>query len=348
MIRALVTGINGHVAAQFAMSLKHAGGYSVVGADTNRLGRVLYPPSPADRCYALNPAASSAELVSGIASLARRESVDVVVATGIAVIRAFAAEGNSTGAGLLVPALPAIDACESKLTVLQVLQGIVPVPETVVIRDRDSLATAAEFLGLPYWLRDPEGQAAYSAFKVERPEDAALWLELKRGWGRYTASRFLPGANLAIHLLFDRDGRLVASSVHERISYLESQTAPSGVTGVAAVSATRHRGDALEIGETAVRALCESCNVGPMGLFCVDSKGDDNDVPHVTEINARPTNTWLLTRAGINFADLLAQLALGKDVASVPAFAYEKDKMFLRKVDFEPCMVDPNDLLEPI
>jgi glutathione synthase/RimK-type ligase-like ATP-grasp enzyme len=330
------------------MSLKHADDYYVVGTDTNHLGRVLYPPTPADRTYALKPSTSPGELVSGIADIVSQQSIDVLIATGVAVIRDFAAEGNPTDAALLIPSLAAVQACDSKLTVLQALDGVVPVPETVVIGDHESLDAAAEKLGLPYWLRDPEGQAAYSAFKVEHPKDAALWLELKRGWGHFTASRFLPGSNLAIHLLFGRNGHLVASSVHERIRYLESQTAPSGVTGVAAVSATRHRNDALEIGEKAVRALCASCGVRPTGLFCVDSKGDEDDVPHVTEINARPTNTWLLTRAGINFADLLARLSLGQDVAPVTPFAYKKDKLFLRKVDFEPCMVDPDHLLEPI
>ncbi len=84
----------------------------------------------------------------------------------------------------------------------------------------------------------------------------------------------------------------------------------------------------------------------PTGIFTVDTKGDREDVPHVTEINARPTNTWLLTQAGVNFADLLVRVALGDQVDPVPPRSYTRELMVIRKVDFPPCFVEPNAVLK--
>ena len=346
MIGALVTGIDGQVASQFAQSLE-AAGYRVVGVDTDPLARMLYPPHPADCCYLLPPPQTQEELVADLARVVEAESIDVIVATGITVIRALACVGNPTPAKLLIPDARLVDLCESKWLTYRALAGRLPVPETVMLRETADLVSAARRFGMPFWIRCQDGQAANTAWCAESLEDAELWLRLKRGWGRYTASEYLPGANLATTMLFDRQGQLVTGTVHERVSYLGADSTPSGVTGVAAALATRHRDDALDLGEQAVRTVCEAPGVSPSGILTVDSKCDARDVPHVTEINARPTNTWLLTQAGVNFADLLVRVSLGETIAPLPRHAYAKDRLFLRKVGFGCCQVDPDDVLQP-
>jgi predicted ATP-grasp superfamily ATP-dependent carboligase len=346
MISALVTGINGQVASQFAQSLKPAD-YRVVGVDSNPLARLLYPPHPVDRCLVLPLPDTDEQLVGDLAATVESESIDVLVVTGIEVIRAFAKLGNPTTAKLLIPDGRIVELCQSKWLTYRALAGRVPVPDTIAIQGLQDLTTAKERFGLPYWIRSHEGQAANTAFCADNLEDAELWIRLKRGWGKFSASEYLPGSNLATTMLYDRDGRLVAVTVHERLSYLEADSTPSGVTGVAAALATRHREDAATIGEEAVRVICESLRTVPSGIFTVDCKGGADDRPHVTEINARPTNTWLLTRAGVNFADLLARLSLGEDVATVPRNAYAKDLISLRKVDFPPCQIKAADLQSP-
>jgi len=346
MISALVTGINGQVASQFAQSLEVAG-YRVVGVDTDPLARMLYPPHPADRCYLLPSPETQEELVADLARVVQAESIDVIVATGITVIRALACVGNPTPAKLLIPDARLVDLCESKWLTYRALAGRLPVPETVMLRETADLVSAARRFGMPFCIRSQDGQAANTAWCAESLEDAELWLRLKRGWGRYTASEYLPGANLATTMLFDHRGQLVAGTVHERVSYLGADSTPSGVTGVAAALATRHRDDALDLGEQAVRAVAEAAGVSPSGILTVDSKCDALDVPHVTEINARPTNTWLLTQAGVNFAHLLARVSLGETVAPLPRHAHAKDRLFLRKVGFGCCQVEPDDVLQP-
>ncbi len=148
--------------------------------------------------------------------------------TGIAVVEALATVANPSRAKLLTPAAPAIEMCGSKWLTYQALRGHVPVPETVLLHNKAELADAADRFGMPFWVRSTTGQAAPTALMAKELIDAERWISFKRGWGDYTASVFLPGANLAITVLFDRAGRLIASTEHERLSYLESATAPSG------------------------------------------------------------------------------------------------------------------------
>ena len=77
-----------------------------------------------------------------------------------------------------------------------------------------------------------------------------------------------------------------------------------------------HRAQAPESVRDTARAAVLSMAKRPHGIMSVDLNGDDNDKPHVTEINAGRFTASGVTywrHKGLNFPELVLKLALGQD-----------------------------------
>jgi len=97
----------------------------------------------------------------------------------------------------------------------------------------------------------------------------------------FIAQEYLPGRNIGFHSLW-KDGELVTSMARERVEYIYSNLAPSGVTGTPSVQRTIHNNTVNETGTKAVLAIDPNFN----GIACVDLKENKEGKPCVTEINA--------------------------------------------------------------
>jgi predicted ATP-grasp superfamily ATP-dependent carboligase len=213
----------------------------------------------------------------------------------------------------LTPSRTYISLFNSKFSTYKALQEIdaQSVPHTIKIDCYKDLVTFMEYNDAA-WLRDSLSQAATSAILVTHENIKLIksWMKFKR-LSHLTASKYLPGRNLAWTALY-KDSELICSTLHERLSYMNSFITDSGITGVANDSVTLiDKKLSLRL-ETLIGTLCEKIGEPLSGIITVDLKGSEENVDYVTEINPRPTNTIHLTYAGCNFPLNLIDAVIGK------------------------------------
>jgi carbamoyl-phosphate synthase large subunit len=345
-VNVLVTGAGGPLGVNVCRSLRKApGAPRLIGTDANRWH---LPLSLADATYLIPPARDGAAYATALAALAARERIDVIVPTHPVEVRAVATlrdRGGLGGMAVCLPATGVIETCDDKARTQAALAAVgVPVPRTIALGAAADVARAfAELAGEAgtVWVRGsgaPGLGIGAAALPCRDVGVATAWVEHHRGWGRMSASEYLPGANLTWMAAFDR-GTLLAAASRERLEYVLPHVAPSGVTGAPAVTRTLHREDVSRAGEAAVRAVDPT----PHGVYFVDLKEDAGGVARVTEINAGRCGTTIqfYTEAGFNFPWLLCRLASGEAVAPLPDphRAVELDLYWVRTLDCGPVLV---------
>jgi len=344
----LVTGLGGLVARQVALSLVEAGRFRVIGCDSDRFKPFLYQSREIEDIRIVPPV-SDARYVAAFNELCRAENIALVAATGEAEVEALKAAGDAITAPLFLPSLAHFNMFHSKWLTYQALtetdEGLVP--RTMMLMAENDIDRALELYGSPIWIRGCIGQAAETAYCARDAQSGKAWLQLRAGYGAYTASEFLPGRNLAWTALYDQD-ELICSTVHERVSYFNAAAAPSGVTGVASVSRTLHDEAVCKVGARAIEAVGRAIADPLSGIVTLDMKEAADGSAKVTEINPRPTNTLHLTRAGCNFAAALVDVALGGRPDYALHNACRADVYYLRDIDCLPIILDKADLLKPL
>jgi carbamoyl-phosphate synthase large subunit len=342
----LVTGSGGPLGVNLTRSLQRAPEpYRVVGTDANRWH---LPLSECDVTYRIPLARERDGYVRALTDIIARESVDMLLPTHPVEVQAVAELGEAGALGDVALALPRariMPITDDKARTQALLQDAgVPVPRTGALDEPGDVDRAFAELaeaGQPVWVRGsgaPGLGIGGAALPCRDPVVARAWVEHHGGWKGMSASEYLPGANLSWMAAFD-SGALVAAGARERLEYVLPHVSPSGITGAPAVSRTVARADVADIGERAVRAVDDA----PHGVYFVDLKGDLDDRPRVTEINAGRCGTTILayTEAGYNFPHLLVQMALGRSPAALddPNAAVEPDVYWVRTLDCGPAVV---------
>ena len=339
MTAILVTGAGGPLGANVARSLRLAPEpLRLVGTDANRWH---LPLSLCDATYRIPLARLRDPYASALERIVERESIAAILPTHPVEVRAVASlreAGRLGGVGVALPRLSVLECADDKAATQLALHAAgVPVPDTILLSRPEDVTTAFERFDSPVWVRGSGAPGLGIGGAALPCRDAAVaraWVEHHVGWGKMAASELLPGANLTWMAVFARGAR-IASAARERLEYVLPHVAPSGVTGAPAVSRTIDRADVAAIGERAVRAI----DGEPHGAYFVDLKEDATGAPRVTEINAGRCGTTVhfYTEAGCNFPWLLAQLALGRDVA--PVAGVEPDLYWVRTLDCGPVLV---------
>lgn len=191
-------------------------------------------------------------------------------------------------------------------------------------------------------MRASEGTSGLGSLRVSEYDLAKMWIDVNKGWGSFTASEFLPGRNFGCKVLFN-NGALIAIFTSERLKYLMSQVAPSGITGNASLGKLTYNENAQNVALNAIKAVFSKFNKKPHGMFTVDLKENENGIPCVTEINPRHiATTYVFTLGGANFSEWMVQTALGFPLDSIPGpmLFHQNPKYFLRHVDSLPILVD--------
>jgi predicted ATP-grasp superfamily ATP-dependent carboligase len=341
----LVTGLGGLVARQMALSLMDDGTNRVIGCDSDHLKPFLYQEDNVSDIHIL-PHVSDEKYLDAMSELCRTENVSLIAATGEAEVEVLASTAPQTNLPICLPDIDFIRVFRSKWETYKILFAADPalVPRTMMLMEDADIEIALTTYSTPVWIRGCVGQAAETAFRASTAALGAAWLLIRDGHGTYTASEFLPGRNLAWTALYD-NGDLVCSTVHERVSYFNAAAAPSGVTGVAAVSRTLHDDQVGHVGAQAIKAVSQCIGKQLSGIVTLDMKEAEDGSPKVTEINPRPTNTLHLTKAGCNFAAALVEVSQGKR-PNYPQFnACRPAVYYLRDIDCPPIILDETDLM---
>ena len=145
------------------------------------------------------------------------------------------------------------------------------------------------------------------------------------------------------------EGELMRAACGERVYYIMSKVAPSGITGNTSFGRLLNDDIIFTRANEAMNILFEKTGARKHGFFTVDLKEDDRGLPYVSEVNLRHVAFSLcFTIGGMNFAEDMIRL-LSEDRSYDKTFRLHKfpenDLIFLRDVDSEPIVMRERDLL---
>ena len=229
----------------------------------------------------------------------------------------------------------------------------VPVPRTCAVTSRDSLAEAWQNLvpGELAWCRIRYGVASRGATMVRDIEQAWGWISYwhtMRGVPveDFTLSEFLPGRDYNVQGLWS-GGRLGLIKMCERLSYLNGNQQPSGMSSTPALAKTVWEPAAIAACEQALRALDGRAS----GVFNFDLKENEAGVPCVTEINAGRfamiTNLYDLTGRH-NMAASYVRFAFDEDTGIADPYDDAGEHYLVRDLDTLPAVLRADELFERI
>lgn len=248
------------------------------------------------------------------------------------------------GVSLFLPAPDTVENCVDKHRSYGLWkQAGLRVPETLLLRSPEDLATAFEKLGPKIWIRATEGGGGSGALSTDGFEFARLWIDRFEGWGRFTAAEVLTPETVT-WLSIWYEGRLVVAQARRRRSWKFGSRTLSGVTGVTGIGETRSEPVVDRVAQDAILAV----DPEPHGIFGVDMAYDPEGFPNPTEINIGRffTTHYFFTRAGLNMPEIYCDLALeGKFPDLERKINPLPDGLvWIRGMDVEPVLTSANEL----
>ncbi|WP_220459181.1 ATP-grasp domain-containing protein [Gelidibacter maritimus] len=225
--------------------------------------------------------------------------------------------------------------------------GLVPVSYVLKPKDLDFIELEKS-LSYPFWIRSTSGSSGLGSLKVENRESLNNWMTINPDVSEFIASTFLPGRNLACKLLY-HNGELIRSASGERVNYIMSKVAPSGITGNTSFGRLLNEPNLVDLAIKAMDKLFNATNTPKHGFFTADFKEDVNGRPYITEINVRMVAfNYSFAKGGANFSEDILGL-LSEDPSfdkNYKMYEFEPGTIFLRDVDVEPILMNESDLIK--
>ena len=352
-MKILINGVGGPTPRSIARTLKfhspELGSVSLIGTDINPLAYGMYEKELYDETYIIPPA-GKAGYWEALSQIVKHHQIELAMVQPELEVIAWS-KRKSENQPLPCPAfLPDHDVnalLVDKSLMTKVLANTGLVPESVNINPSQLDWTELESrLPYPFWIRSTSGSSGLGALKVESREGLENWLNINPGVKHFIASTFLPGRNLACKLLYHR-GKLLRAACGERVHYVMSKTAPSGITGNTSFGRLLNDPDLINQSKRAVETIYRSVGKKPNGFFTADFKEDMEGRPFITEINVRMVAFNLsFAVAGANFTSDIVQIMTnnsGFDY-NYKEYRFEPGTIFLRDVDAEPILMNESDL----
>jgi carbamoyl-phosphate synthase large subunit len=236
---------------------------------------------------------------------------------------------------------------KAKMTDILKSLDIVP-PSIEFSSDETNLQNVFNKLGSDFWVRSTSGTSGLGSLRVDSVASLKNWIQINPGVKQFLASKFLPGRNLACKLLY-YNGKLLRSACGERVNYIMSKVAPSGITGNTSFGRLLNEPKLVEVAVQAMDHLFEFSKANKHGFYTVDFKEDENGKPYITEINVRHVAfTQCFAAGGANFADDTIRLLSADETFDMnyKMYEFEKDLIFLRDVDSLPVLMKESELLK--
>jgi len=220
-----------------------------------------------------------------------------------------------------------------------------PVPETRFLNNEQDLKESFKQFGPKLWLREISGSAGKGSLPTIDFEEAKRWIDLHKGWGKFTAAECLEPETITWQSIWN-NGELVVAQGRKRLYWEFSNRTPSGVTGITGTGVTVSDPVVDEIALKAILAIDKK----PNGIFGVDLTYNKAGVPNLTEINIGRffTTHYFFTAAGLNMPDIYVQLGFGeapekieKKINPLP-----ENLAWVRGMDCEPILIPMNKINE--
>lgn len=353
-MKILVTGVGGPTPRSFALSLIKFGdkfnNSTFIATDNNPLSIGLYQKDLFEKSY-LIPGCNDENYWSTINQIVKDNNIEyAIIQPEMEVIEwSKFAQNNQLPCKVLLPnydlACSLVD--KAKLNDLLLPLNLTPL-SFEFDRNYENLEEIFDKLGKEFWVRSSKGTSGLGSLKINNLESLKNWIHINGDVTTFLASKFLSGRNLACKLLY-WNGKLVRSASAERVNYIMSKVAPSGITGNTSFGRFLNDEKIVNIASKAMDYLFNQLNIEPNGFFTIDLKEDENGTPFITEINVRHVAfTQCFAAAGANFAEDIMRL-LNNDQSfdmNYKMYEFEKDLIFLRDVDSLPILMKENEFLK--
>ncbi|MBI3379685.1 ATP-grasp domain-containing protein [Candidatus Gottesmanbacteria bacterium] len=341
MRRILITGAGGSAAANFTRSLRTSvEKFFLVGTDADKYNLMR---AEVDKRYLIPPISQTGYLKI-LNSILVKERIDFLHAQNDQEVGFISQNREKIKAKLFLPDKTTIKICHDKYRSYQSWEKAgIKIPKTFMIKNKNDLEQAFILFQNDIWLRSIRGAGGKGSFHAEDLDTAMNWLEFKKGWGKFTASEYLPGRSVAWMSVW-KNGELIVAQGRERLYWELAKISPSGITGVTGTGRTVVDRKLDEIAMKSILAIDGS----PHGLFGVDLTYDKNHVANPTEINIGRffTTHQFFTVAGVNMPYIYVKLGLGED----PKYKGKKlnplkeGLLWIRGVDFTPVLTNEKEV----
>lgn len=352
-MKILINGVGGPTPRSIARTLRQYTDYEdlkLYGTDINRLAYGLYEEELYDQTF-LVPPAKHKDYWKTMEEIIKRHDIDLALVHPEHEVMEWSKRLSETKDLPCKAFLPDYSLCEvlvDKAKMTELLKETELVPESYIfeasIQDFHELENT---LNYPFWIRATEGSSGLGSLKVHSQAELKNWLHINPKVQNFIASTFLPGRNLGVKLLYYK-GKLIRSASAERVNYIMSKVAPSGITGNTSYGRMLNEPLLVEKADEALQLLFKKLNVKKHGFFTADFKEDENGKPYITEINVRMVAFNLAFAAcGANFTKDIVDLIMHESIVdkSYKMYEFEPNTIFLRDVDAVPKFMKESDLL---
>ncbi len=351
----LITGVGGPSPRSFAIALKKFSifkDYELIATDTNKYSVGLYNKELFSHSYVI-PRADSPDYWPVIQNIIKSHKIDYAVVLPEVEVLEWSRLNKSGDlpCKVLIADYELNKILIDKAEMTRVLEPEGLAPKSVEFnRDETDFNAVFEKLGKDFWIRGTVGTSGMGSLRISDEKQLADWIKINPNVKTFIASEFLPGRNLACKMLY-HNGELLRSACGERVYYIMSKVAPSGITGNTSFGRLLNDERVFNVAKLAMEQLFNFTGAKKHGFFTVDLKEDSTGKPLVTEVNIRHVAfSQCFAAKGANFAEDTVRL-LNEDPTfdrSFKRYLFEEGLIFLRDVDTLPIIMKENELLEMI
>lgn len=301
-----------------------------------------------DRIYRV-PAAGEANYREVAQNILDKERPDAVIV--VPEVEVLYWSKNPFDVPHIVPPSKFAELVISKERLFDALAGTGLVPEYQNIASAEIMRPDFENpLGYPVWIRDGAAgtASAKGAFKAGSLDELQAWVKINPNTTQFQLSQFLSGRNLGCFCLF-KDGKLIKMAQAQRIEYIMSKVAVSGITGNTSKGKLLNEDRIKDVALKAIELLCAETGETMQGLVVVDMKEDAAGNPIITEINIRHvafSSSFAMAGQNISEGQLLLALDRDDEIRGTVQKDYPKGNLMLRDVDGIPVYIEEETHLE--
>lgn len=353
--RILVTGVGGPTPRSFVRAVKYFGGeyanrFEFIGVDSNPLSYGLYDKELFAKSFVV-PRANDRKYWDVINAVVEQNAIDGAIILPEIEVLEWSKNYSRLNKNIKLH-LPDYDLAKeivNKYQLHTLLKGTEYIPVFLKLNPKHySFDTLKEAVGEIFWVRGTEGSSGLGSLKISSRETLAQWITMNTDVSEFIATEYLPGRNMACKLLYFND-KLLASACAERVNYIMSKVAPSGITGNTSFGRLLNEPGLVEISTNALNIVSKKVGTGLNGIFTIDFKEDRYGRPKITEINIRHVAfTSSMAAGGANLPlDTLRILFDEENSCSETVhYTFKEHYIFLRDVDAYPIVIKESDLLK--
>ena len=351
----LVTGVGGPTPRSFVRSVKYFGGehkhlFEFIGVDSNPLAYGLYDKDLFSKSFVV-PRADAKKYWEVINAIIEKNEIDGAIILPEIEVLEWSKNHNklSKKIKLHLPDNRLAKELVNKYQLHALLNGTEYIPGFLKLNPGHyTFDNLKNELGDTFWIRGTEGSSGLGSLKISNQETLSQWITMNPDVSEFIATEYLPGRNMACKLLYFNN-KLIATACAERVNYIMSKIAPSGITGNTSFGRLLNEPGLVDISQDALNIISKKIGAGLNGIFTIDFKEDMHGKPRITEINIRHvafTSSMAAGGANLPLDTLRVLFDDESNYYETIHYTFKEKYIFLRDVDACPIVIKESDLLK--